>query len=161
MERVYGHAPEQDHVARLYLVFGASQAADGMVRVMALVALLQQPEKDLPAVLILDEPELGLHPYAIEVIAGLLRSASLHTQVIMATQSVSLIDRFEPENVVVTERSGRESSFQRLSTGALDAWLDQYTLSELWEKLKNDLVRWMKQDQNPRRVVYHHGRPLL
>ncbi len=116
------------------LVFGASQAADGMVRVMALVALLQQPEKDLPAVLILDEPELGLHPCAIEMIAGLLRSASLHTQVILATQSVSLIDRFEPENVVVTERSGRESTFQRLSASALDAWLDQYTLSELWEK---------------------------
>jgi len=57
-------------------MFGAWQAADGMLRIMALVALLRQPEEDLPDVLILDEPELGLHPYAIEVLAAMLRSAS-------------------------------------------------------------------------------------
>jgi predicted ATPase len=101
---------------------------------MALVALLEQPEKDLPDVLILDEPELGLHPFAIEVVAGLLQSASKHVQVILATQSVSLIDRFEPEDIVVVERPGRESTFRRLNASELDAWLDQYTLSELWEK---------------------------
>jgi len=115
-------------------VFGASQAADGMLRVMALVALLQQPEADLPDVLILDEPELGLHPFAIEAVAGLIRSASKHVQVILATQSVSLIDRFEPEDIVVVERRGRESTFRRLKPSELDAWLDEYTLSELWEK---------------------------
>jgi predicted ATPase len=116
------------------LIFNASQAADGMLRAMALVTLLLQPEEDLPAVLILDEPELGLHPYAIEVIAGLIRTVSLHAQVIVATQSVSLIDRFEPEQIVVVDRSGRESVFQRLEAKGLDDWLDQYTLSELWEK---------------------------
>ncbi len=115
-------------------VFNSSQAADGMLRVMALLALLQQPEKDLPDVLFLDEPELGLHPYAIEVLAGLIHSVSKHVQVVVATQSVSLLDRFEPHEVVVTERSGRESTFRRLNAEELSEWREQYTLSELWEK---------------------------
>ena len=115
-------------------VFSASQAGDGMLRAMALVALLQQPETDLPDVLILDEPELGLHPYAIEVLAALIQSASLHTQVIVATQSVSLIDRFEPHDIVVIDRTGRESTFTRLADSQLSEWREQYTLSELWEK---------------------------
>jgi predicted ATPase len=115
-------------------VFNVSQASDGMLRAMALVALLQQPYEDLPAVLILDEPELGLHPYAIEVLASLIRSASKHVQVIVATQSVSLIDRFEPDDIVVVSRAHRETSFRRLSSKELGEWLDSYTLSELWEK---------------------------
>ena len=84
--------------------------------------------------LILDEPELGLHPYAIEVLASLVRSASKHVQVIIATQSVSLVDRFEPDDVVVTNRIGRETSFKRLRNVELKEWLNSYTLSELWEK---------------------------
>jgi predicted ATPase len=115
-------------------VFTASQAADGMLRLMALVALLQQPEADLPNVLIIDEPELGLHPYAINVIAGLIRSASTQVQVIVATQSVSLIDRFDPENIVVVDRKKRESQFRRLTRAELTDWLEDYTVSELWEK---------------------------
>jgi predicted ATPase len=115
-------------------VFSASQAGDGMLRAMALVALLQQPETDLPDVLILDEPELGLHPYAIEVLAALIQSASLHTQVIVATQSVSLIDRFEPHDIVVIDRTGRESTFTRLADSQLSEWREHYTMSELWEK---------------------------
>jgi predicted ATPase len=115
-------------------VFSAAQASDGMLRAMALVALLQQPERDLPDVLILDEPELGLHPYAIEVIASLIHSASKHVQVIIATQSASLIDRFEPDDIVVTHRSERETSFRRLNSAELREWLESYTLSELWEK---------------------------
>ncbi|MBV9762829.1 MAG: AAA family ATPase [Acidobacteriaceae bacterium] len=115
-------------------VFNSGQAADGMLRIFALVALLEQPESDLPDVLLLDEPELGLHPYAIEVISEVIRSASNHVQVILATQSVSLIDRFNPEDIVVVERRGRDSHFGRLSEGELTEWLEQYTLSELWEK---------------------------
>jgi len=115
-------------------IFNSGQAADGMLRIFALVALLEQPEWDLPDVLILDEPELGLHPYAIEVLAGIIRAASQHVQVMLATQSVSLIDRFDPEDIVVVDRPGRESVFQRLSSEELTQWLDHYTLSELWEK---------------------------
>jgi predicted ATPase len=115
-------------------VFNVSQASDGMLRAMALIALLQQPERDLPDMLILDEPELGLHPYAIEVLSSLIRSASKHVQVMVATQSVSLIDRFEPDDIVVTHRTDRETSFRRLSSAELTEWLETYTLSELWEK---------------------------
>jgi predicted ATPase len=115
-------------------VFNASQAADGMLRVMALVTLLLQPERDLPDVLILDEPELGLHPYAINVIGGLIRSISNQTQVIVATQSMPLVDCFEPKDIVVVERQGRQSTFSRLDYPALEDWLQEYSLSELWEK---------------------------
>jgi predicted ATPase len=115
-------------------IFNASQAADGMLRLMALIALLLQPERDLPDVLLLDEPELGLHPYAIEVLAGLIQSASKHVQVIVATQSVSLIDRFEPEDIVVVDRKDRESTFTRQSAQELADWREKYSLSELWEK---------------------------
>jgi len=115
-------------------VFTAPQAADGMLRLMALIALLQQPESDLPNVLILDEPELGLHPSAINVVAGLLRSISEQVQVIVATQSVSFIDRFDPEHIVVVDRDKRESTFRRLNREDLDNWLEEYSMSELWEK---------------------------
>jgi predicted ATPase len=115
-------------------VFGAWQAADGMLRAMALVALLRQPEEDLPDLLIIDEPELGLHPSAIELLASLLEVASNHVQVIVATQSVSLVDRLEPHDIVVVDRVGRESAFHRLKDADLSEWLENYTLSELWEK---------------------------
>lgn len=116
------------------VTFSASQAADGMLRVMALVALLLQPERDLPNVLILDEPELGLHPFAIAVVAGLIRSASSSVQVVVATQSVSLIDAFAPEEIVVVERGDGGSTFRRLDRTSLTEWLEDYSVSELWEK---------------------------
>ncbi len=116
-------------------IFTASQAADGMLRTIALVTLLLQPDKTLPDMLILDEPELGLHPYAINVIGGLLRAVSTKTQVIVATQSTAFVDCFEPEDIVVVERKGRESTFRRLEdTEELQEWLKEYSLSELWEK---------------------------
>ncbi len=115
-------------------VFNASQAADGMLRVMAIVTLLLQPDRDLPDVLILDEPELGLHPYAINVIGGLIRSAATNTQVIIATQSMPLVDCFKPEEIVVVERKERKSEFRRLDASTLQEWLEDYSLSELWEK---------------------------
>ena len=116
------------------LVFSASQASDGMLRVMALVTLLLQPADDLPDVLILDEPELGLHPYAVNIIGGLIRAASQNTQVIVATQSAALVDCFEPEDIVVVERDGRNSTFAHIDAESLSEWLKHYSLSELWEK---------------------------
>lgn len=72
-----------------------------------------QPERDLPDVLILDGPELGLHPYAINIVGGLIRAASPKVQVIVATQSTALVDCFEPEDIVVVEREGHSSTFRQ------------------------------------------------
>ena len=116
------------------LTFSADQASDGTLRTMALVALLLQPQRDLPDVLILDEPELGLHPYAINIIGGLINSVSLYSQVILATQSTLLIDCFEPEDIIVVERKNRQSYFYRQETKTLEDWLEEYSLSELWNK---------------------------
>ena len=115
-------------------VFSVSQASDGMLRVIALVALLLQPTEDLPDVLILDEPELGLHPYAINVVGGLIQAVSQQIQVIAATQSVPFIDCFAPEDIVVVERADRSSTFKRLDPEALQEWLEEFSLSELWTK---------------------------
>lgn len=113
-------------------VFNAAQASDGMLRIMALVTLLLQPI--LPGVLILDEPELGLHPHAINVVGSLIGAAATRTQVIVATQSTTLVDCFEPEDIVVVEREDNRSVFKRLEADALMDWLEDYSLSELWEK---------------------------
>lgn len=116
-------------------LFSASQAADGMLRTIALVTLLLQPDETLPDLLIIDEPELGLHPYAINIIGGLIRAVSQKVQVIVATQSAALVDCFELRDIVVVEREGRESLFRRQeSSEALEAWLQKYSLSELWQK---------------------------
>jgi predicted ATPase len=115
-------------------IFGVSQAADGMLRAMALVTLLLQPEQDLPDVLIIDEPELGLHPYAVNIVGGLMRSLATRIQVVVATQSTQLIDCFEPNDIVVVERDQRRTSFRRLDADELSDWLKEYLISELWEK---------------------------
>jgi predicted ATPase len=116
------------------LEFGAHQASDGTLRTMALISLLLQPEQDLPPVLILDEPELGLHPFAIDIVAGLLKSAALTSQVFVATQSMPLLNYFDPDDVIVVDRRERESLFNRLSNERLSDWLAEYSLSELLEK---------------------------
>ena len=116
------------------IIFDASQASDGMLRAIALVALLGQPEKDLPEIIILDEPELGLHPYAITIVAGLLKTAARQAQVIIATQSAPFVDEFRPEDIIVVDRKNRKSSFSRLDETQLEGWLEEYTISELWKK---------------------------
>ena len=82
----------------------------------------------------MDEPELGLHPSAIDVVGGLIAAAATKIQIIVATQSVPLVDCFDPEDVVVVERRDRASTFMRLDPAALKEWLEEYSLSELWEK---------------------------
>lgn len=99
---------------------------------MCLATLLLQPI--LPAVVLLDEPELGLHPAAISLLADLLESASQRTQVLVATQSVTLVNQFTPEFVWVVERVDRQSVFRHLESADMSAWLDNYSLGELWEK---------------------------
>lgn len=115
-------------------VFNAGQASDGMLRTIALVALLGQNPINLPAVVFLDEPELGLHPTAIDVLAGLIKAVSTHCQVFVATQSVSLVNNFDPEDLVVIERKGRDSVYHRPNNEELEAYLQEYSTGEIWEK---------------------------
>jgi len=115
-------------------IFDATQASDGMLRFIALVALLAQHPRSLPAVMFIDEPELGLHPSAIESLAGLIKTASRYCQLFISTQSPALVDMFEPEDIIVVERKQRASEFKRLSATELELWMDEYSLSELWEK---------------------------
>ena len=116
------------------LVFGPHQASDGSLRLFALISLLLQPEHELPDVIILDEPELGLHPYGIGLLAGALRAISNHCQVLVCTQSVPLINHFEPDDIIVVDRPDRASTFTRLDAQKLEHWLEEYSLAELWEK---------------------------
>lgn len=115
-------------------VFSVSQASDGMLRVIALVTLLLLPERDLPDVLILDEPELGLHPAAINVVGGLIRALSDKIQVIVATQSMPFVDCFDPSAIVIVDRENRSTTFRQLNEEDLEEWTEEYSLSDLWEK---------------------------
>jgi predicted ATPase len=113
-------------------VFFASQMSDGTLRFVCLTTLLLQPR--LPALVVLDETELGLHPYAIVQLAGLLRQASTRSQVVIATQSVTLMNQFDIEDLIVVERDDTGSKFRRPNPQRLRAWLADYSLGELWEK---------------------------
>ena len=118
-------------------LFNAHSLSDGTLRMICLTTLLLQPEP--PDTIIIDEPELGLHPFAIAKLAAMLKSASQKAQIIISTQSVTLLDHFEPSDVIVAERveeqNGRsETVFKRQSEESLSDWLQEYTLGQLWEK---------------------------
>ena len=115
-------------------LFLTSQLSDGTLRFICLAtALLQSPR---PATLLFDEPELGLHPYALTLLANLFRQGVKRTsqQLIVTSQSAQFINEFEPEDVIVVERTQGESVFRRLEPAKLSAWLEDYTLGELWQK---------------------------
>jgi predicted ATPase len=112
--------------------FNASSLSDGTLRFLCLTTLLLQPT--LPMVVLLDEPELGLHPAAVTLLADLLASAATRTQVIVATQSVTLVNQFEPDCIWTVDREDNQSVFRHLKGEDMTAWLDDYALGELWEK---------------------------
>lgn len=119
--------------------FHPSQLSDGTLRFMALATALLQPNP--PATILLDEPELGLHPYALNILAGLIKQAAAKgrsrtgTQLIISTQSADLVDSFLPEDIIVVDRQAGESRFRRLSADELGDWLvNEYSLGELWQK---------------------------
>lgn len=115
-------------------LFGPHQLSDGSLRAMALIALLAQPPEGLPDVIVLDEPEIGLHPYALEIVASLVKSASVGCTVLLATQSVALVNEFAPEEVVTVTRRNGQSHFVRQNSAALATWLEDYAMGDLWEK---------------------------
>lgn len=112
---------------------GVRQLSDGMLRFICLATLLLQPARLQPATILIDEPELGLHPYAISVLGGLLRQSSESKQIIVSTQSPDLVSEFEPEDVIVVEREKGESVFRRLDREGLEEWLEDCALGELWK----------------------------
>jgi predicted ATPase len=114
--------------------FGPHQFSDGSLRFIALATLLLQPDDRLPLLIALDEPELGLHPSAVEILAGMAMATSSHCQLLFATQSSNFLDHLQPENVVVANTRAGVSEFQRLDAEKLKVWLADYTLGEIWEK---------------------------
>lgn len=114
--------------------FTASALSDGSLRFICLATVLLQPEAFMPAAILIDEPELGLHPYAITVLAGLMKSASRQHQLIVSTQSVELVNEFDAEDLIVVDKAGAASTLHRLDVDALQEWLAEYSLGELWKK---------------------------
>lgn len=114
--------------------FDASSLSDGTLRFIALATLFLQPRELRPSAIIIDEPELGLHPSAITFLASMAKSVSNETQVILSTQSSLLLDSFEPADVLVAEHEENETTIRRLKPEPLQEWLSNYSLGQLWEK---------------------------
>ena len=115
------------------MIYGPNDLSDGTIRFIALVTLFMQPV--LPSVVVIDEPELGLHPVAIQKLAGLMSAASKKgCQIIAATQSADLIGNFSPENVMTVDQEDGQTIINRLSNEDLDHWLNDYTLGDLWKQ---------------------------
>lgn len=112
--------------------FNAHHLSDGTLRFIALTTLLLQPE--LPSTIILDEPELGLHPFAIAKLAGMIKKASVQSQIIIATQSINLVNEFSADDIIVANRENNQTVFNRQSDESLKIWLEDYSIGELWEK---------------------------
>ena len=117
-------------------VYGPHQLSDGTLRFMALATLLLSPPELLPSVIVIDEPELGLHPSAIGALAAMMKIASSSAQVVVATQSPRLLDEFDPSQILVVDRDSATKSTvcHSLDESALVEWLQDYALSDLWEK---------------------------
>ena len=115
------------------VIYGPGDLSDGTMRFIALTVLFMQPE--LPKVIVIDEPELGLHPVAIEKLAGLIKTAANRgTQVIAATQNAELISNFQPEDILTVDQRDGQSQINRLNTHELSQWLNDYTLGDLWKQ---------------------------
>ena len=113
--------------------FSSRDLSDGSIRFIALATLLTQPK--LPELIIIDEPELGLHPLAISKLCGLIRSASCRgCQIIVATQSAELISHFNVEDIITVDKVDGASIFKHLHEEDLRKWLQEYSLGELWNK---------------------------
>jgi predicted ATPase len=114
--------------------FDVSSLSDGTLRFIALTTMLLRPPESRPSLILVDEPELGLHPHAIELLASLIRQASKDTQVIAATQSPLLLDYFDPDDILVADRVNGATEINRLRPEPLAEWLKEYSLGQLWEK---------------------------
>lgn len=112
--------------------FKAHVLSDGTLRFMCLATLLLQPFELMSDTLLIDEPELGLHPYALTILAALIKRAAERKQLIIATQSVELVNHFNAEDLIVVDRVNNASTFKRLDHEKLQHWLEDYSLGDLW-----------------------------
>src|SRR5207237_8952988 len=135
--------------------FRAHQLSDGILRFICVATALLQPAR--PPTVLFDEPELGLHPYALTLLGNLFQQAavasgeSILKQVIISTQSAPLLNEFAPEDVIVVERTNGESTFRRMDSSHLSEWLEEYTLGELWQK--NVLGGRQQEERTPEPVT--------
>lgn len=114
--------------------YGAHLTSDGSLRFFALATLLNLPAEMLPGVLLLDEPELGLHPKAVALVGDMILALAESRQIIVATQSPLLVDAFELDQVFVLELEDGRTVLSPRETHQLREWLEDYTLGELWQK---------------------------
>lgn len=114
--------------------FKASALSDGTLRFMCLATVLLQPERFMPATLLIDEPELGLHPFAVTQLGAMMKSTAQRHQIIVSTQSVELVNEFDVEDLIVVDKKGEASDFSRPDPVALHEWLQDYSLGDLWKK---------------------------
>lgn len=114
--------------------FHISQASDGMMRTICLFTLLMLPEKMQPEIILLDEPELGLHPAAINILSMLLEQASEKKQIFVSTQSTQIVDQTDLSNIAVINRKGGVSTLEKPDYEALEFWRDEYSNSQIWDK---------------------------
>jgi len=114
--------------------FGAHMLSDGTLRFLCLTTLLLQPTALLPDTILIDEPELGLHPYAIAVLADMFKQVAERKQLIVSTQSVELVNALSPEDIIVVDQEDGASTFRRFTSEELSGWLEQYSMGELWKQ---------------------------
>ncbi|MDD2815544.1 MAG: AAA family ATPase [Thiotrichaceae bacterium] len=114
--------------------FKAHRLSDGSLRFICLMTLLLQPISLLPQTILIDEPELGLHPYAISVFADVCKQVAERRQLIISTQSVELVNELSPEDVIVVDQENDASTFRRYTEAELAGWLEEYAMGELWKR---------------------------
>ena len=116
--------------------FNPNQLSDGSLRFIALITLLLLPQEMLPEIVLLDEPEIGLHPKALVLLHGIIKQASKKCQIVLTTQSGTFVNLFDPEEIVVVERDVIKgySVAKRLNTPQLKSWLEEFSIAEIWEK---------------------------
>ncbi len=115
-------------------VLKVNMLSDGTLRFICLTTLLLQPVHLLPDTVLIDEPELGLHPYAIAVLADLFKQVSENKQLIVSTQSVELVNELSPEDVIVVDQENDASTFRRFRSDELSGWLEEFSMGEIWKR---------------------------
>lgn len=115
--------------------FDCFDFSDGTLRFIALVTLLLQPSEFIPQTILIDEPELGLHPYALKILAELFKNATRNGKQIIATsQSVSFINEFSYEDIIIADRINGQSVFRRLDKEEVQNWLDEFAMGDIWAR---------------------------